>query len=162
MKNLPWASSTYERTIEAYQELLGDIIANRRKSIDLIAREQLIRGSLLKYDFTKRQLIILMFIMTFSFNLCKEWAFIPKLSDFEVAGISKFKIKNELIKMLNMRVIEWNQEENLFRITEPKYWDTSINVGYKDKRSRDLFLLNLEHAGMDISPIIQKIKKMDG
>lgn len=157
---MPWSKS-YERTIEAYRDLLGDIIPNRRKSIELIAREQLIRGSLLKYDFTKRQLTILMFLMTYSFNLCKEWAYIPMLKDFSVGGISFKKIRNELNQMIKMGVIEWNKEETLFRIREPQFWKCPINEGYDDNRSRQLFLLNLQHSGVDVTPITQKLKDMD-
>lgn len=157
---MPWSKSS-ERTVEAYKELLGDFIPSRRKSMDLIAREQLIRGNILKYDFTKRQMIILMFLMTYSFNLCKEWAYIPKLNFFEVAGISFKKIRGELNKLIRMNVIEENKEESTFRISEPKLWKCHSNEVFDENKSRDLFLINLQHAGVDITPIKQKLIKMD-
>lgn len=158
---MPWAKHTYERTVKVYKEVLKDILENHHHDIDMTAKELLIRAEILKHDFTKRQMIILMFIITFSFNYGKEWAYIPKLQDFEIAGISKRKIKNEIDKLLEMNVIEWNKEENLFRLQEPRFWDAPYNYGYNDDRSRELFLLNLQHAGFDVSPIIQRLKNME-
>jgi hypothetical protein len=100
--------------------------------------------------------------MTFSFNLSKEWAYIPKLKDFSVGGISFKKIRNELNQMIKMGVIEWNKEESLFRIQEPQFWNCSHNKEYDDDRSRELFLMNLQHGGVDVAPIIQKLREMDG
>lgn len=157
---MPWSKSS-ERNIEAYNEIIKELFTTRRKSLDLVAVEQLVRGNILKYNFTKRQMNILLFIVTFSFNLTKEWAYIPRLSDFEVAGISKFKIKDEINKMMDMNVIEWNQEENLFRVKEPRFWSVPLNMGYKDQRSRELFLLNLEHGGFDTKHVEKKFKEMD-
>jgi hypothetical protein len=99
--------------------------------------------------------------MTFSFNLSKDWAYIPKLKDFSVAGISFKKIRNELNQLLNMNVIEENKEENTYRIKEPQFWNCDVIANYDDERSRELFLLNLEHGGVDIVPIVQKLREMD-
>ena len=158
---MPWAKNTYQRTVTAYKDLLEDTIINHQKDIDLLVKELLIRGDILKHDFTKRQLIILSFILTFSYNYGKEWAYIPKLSDFSIAGISFKKIREELNKLLRMSVIEVNEKENLFRIQEPRFWSCPYNKEYDDNRSRELFLLNLEHAGIDVSPIIVKIREME-
>lgn len=157
---MPWAK-IYERNVEAYQTILEDLIPKRRKSMDLIVKEQLIRGNLLKHNFTKRQWIIIMFVLSFSFNHAKEWAYIPRLVDFEVAGISKFKIKAEIDKLLEMGILEWKQEEHLFRIQEPKFWRAPLNMGYKEQRGRELYMLNLRHAGIDTTDIEEKIKKME-
>ncbi|MEH7116128.1 replication protein [Neobacillus vireti] len=159
---MPWAKHTYSRTVEVYKEMLEDVLINHQKDIDLIVRELLIRGEILKHDFTKRQMTILMFIITFSFNYGKDYAYIPKVQDFEVAGISKKHIKGELDKLLGMRVISWKKEEGLFAINEPRFWENCpYNAGYNDARSQELFVLNLQHAGIDVVPIIQKLKQMD-
>lgn len=158
---MPWAKNTYERTIKVYINVLEDLIINHHRDIELTAKELLIRGEILKHDFTKRQMIIIMFIITFSYNYGKESAYIPKLQDFEVAGISKRKIKTEIEKLLEMNVITWNKEEKLFSIQEPKFWTAPYNYGYNDDRSRELFILNLEHAGFDTSLVIKKIKEME-
>jgi hypothetical protein len=163
MSRVPWAKNTYQRTIEVYKDVLGDVLINNQKDIDLIVKELLIRGEILKHDFTKRQMIILMFIITFSFNYGKDYAYIPKLQDFEVAGISKKHIKNELDKLIGMNIINRNKEEGLFSINEPRLWkNCPYNAGYNDARSQELFVLNLQHAGIDVVPIIRKLKQMDG
>jgi hypothetical protein len=69
---MPWAKLTYDRTVNVYKDLLEDTLINHQKDIDLIIKELLVRGEILKHDFTKRQLTILMFIITFSFNYGKE------------------------------------------------------------------------------------------
>lgn len=152
---------TYERTVKVYQEVLGDIFVNLETDSRLSTKKLLVRTELLKHNFTKRQMIIIMFIITFSFLYGKEWALIPKLQDFEIAGISKRKIKIELDKLIEMNVIKWNKEENLFKVEEPRFWNAPYNYGYNDDRSRELFLLNLEHAGIDITPVIAKLKTME-
>lgn len=158
---MPWAKNTYERTIKAYKEVLHDVLINHHQDIDLTAKELLLRGEILKHDFTKRQMVIIMFIMTFSYNYGKEIAYIPKLKDFAIAGISERKIKNEIDKLLEMNVIKWDKENGLFSFKEPRFWTAPNNVGYNDDRSRELFLLNLDHAGIDVSEIIQKLKEIE-
>jgi hypothetical protein len=61
-----------------------------------------------------------------------------------------------------MGVIEWNKDDSLYRIREPQFWQCPVNQGYDDTRSRELFLMNLQHSGVDVSPIIEKLKQMDG
>jgi hypothetical protein len=158
---LPWAKNTYERTVKVYKDFLYDVLINHHQDIEMTAKELLIRGEILKHDFTKRQMVIIMFIMTFSYNYGKETAYIPKLKDFAIAGISERKIKNEIDKLLKMNVIEWNKDECLFSFKEPRFWNAPYNVGYNDNRSQELFLMNLDHAGIDVSLIIEKLKKMN-
>jgi hypothetical protein len=159
---VPWAKQTYERTVKVYKDVLEDTLMNHQKDIDLLVKELLIRGEILKHDFTKRQLTILSFIITFSFNYGKEWAYIPKLSDFSVAGISIKHIRSELNKLIEMNIITENKEESLYSVNEPRYWrNAPYNYGYNDQRSQELFLLNLDHAGIDVSPIIQKLKNIE-
>lgn len=159
--NIPWAKHTYERTVGAYKDVLESTILDHQKDIDLVVKELLIRGDILKHDFTKRQLNIIMFIITFSFNYGKEYAYIPMLKDFSVAGISFKKIRHELDKLLLMNVIEVDDEWKTYRIKEPRFWNCPYNKSYDDNRSRELFMLNLEHAGIDVSPIIQKLREME-
>lgn len=159
---MPWAKFTYERTVEAYKDVLEETLLNHQKDIDLIVKELLFRAQVLKHDFTKRQLNILSMIVTFSYNYGKDYAFIPKLKDFSIAGISEKHIRNELDKLIGMNVISENKEENLYRIIEPRFWkEIPYNSGYNDDRSRELFLLNLEHAGIDVTPIVRKLKQME-
>lgn len=159
---MPWAKKTYELTTQIYKEFLPKMLERRNGDLDLVIKELLIRAEILKHDFTKRQLTILMFIITFSFNYGKPSAYVPKLSDFEIAGIHRSKIKKELTKLIDMNIIEWNQEDHEFSIIEARFWkDVPYNYDYNDDRSRQLFFLNLEHAGIDIQPILEKLKKME-
>jgi hypothetical protein len=154
---LPWRNLTYHDTLSVYSDLLND--AYGKREIGLIIKESVVRAEMFKYDFTKRQMIIIMFIITFSYNCWKDEAYIPKLKDFSIAGISPTKIKQELDRLVDMNVIEWNRKENTFRIKDTRLWDVPYNSGYNDNAAIDLYFKNLEHSGLDISKLIQKFKK---
>lgn len=157
---MPWRNLTYDETVRVYNELMSEVYGKKGKiNLELIIKELLIRAEMFKYDFTKRQMIIVMFIITFSFNIGKEVAYIPRLNDFYIAGISPTKIKQELIGLTKMNVIDWNQKENTFRIKDSREWLVPLNIGYNDPRAIDLYFKNLEHAGVDVVKLIEKLKK---
>lgn len=156
---MAWADLTYDQKIEIYKELFQEQIALPRTT-ELAIFEMMVRASILRHKFTKRQLVILEFIMTLSFEFQKRDALIPKLQDFELAGVSKKKITEELKKLLDMNVINWDKEMHLFSIVDPRGWDTPYNAGYNQDRARDLFYLNMVEAGIDIQPLLQKRKMM--
>lgn len=156
---MPWAHNTHERMMTIYAELLEKLHSGEHRTIDITIQELLIRAEILKRDFTKRQLKIVTFIFTFSYAYGKEWAVIPKMKDFELAGISKIIVRKEIDQLINMNIIEWNQNENLFRIKDPREWGAPYHSGYSDERSRELFYLNLKHADIDVESILNTIKK---
>jgi hypothetical protein len=161
---MPWAKMTHERIITVYKELFDKLILKER-DVDLAIKEVLIRTEILKRDFTKRQLSILSLIMTFSYFYGKEYAWIPKLKDFSLAGVSQTKIKDELTKLVGMNVITWHRgkDTNEYAINDPRYWTTPYQSGYDDLRSRELFFLNLKHAGIpfDVDALMKKVMADD-
>jgi hypothetical protein len=155
--NMPWKKIPQNRNMEVYKETLGELIKDS-KDIDTTIMGMLIRTELLKHDFTKRQINVISLIFTFSFAYGKESAYIPKLQDFGIAGVGFKKVREELDKLLKMNVITWNKEENLFSINNPLLWrNVPRNKAYDEDRLRQLFMLNLEHYGIDITPIVEKI-----
>jgi hypothetical protein len=157
---VPWRNLTYDETLKIYSELMSEVFGKSGKiDIDLIIKELIVRAEMFKYDFTKRQMTIIMFIITFSFNIGKEIAYIPRLNDFYIAGISPTKVKSELEKLVEMQVIHWDQKENTFHIKDTREWIVPLNVGYNDARAIDLYFKNLDHAGLDVSKLIEKLKK---
>jgi hypothetical protein len=156
---MPWAKMTHERMNSVYTKLLEDIHDGKHRTMDFTIKEMLVRAEFLKRDFTKRQLKILSMIFTLSFQYGKEWALIPKMKDFELAGISKIKIRSEIDQLLEMRVIEWNHDENTFSIKNPLEWTAPYHSGYNDERSRELFLLNLKHANINVEEILKSFEE---
>jgi hypothetical protein len=156
---MPWAKLSYERIQNVYPKLLDKLFAVRHDR-NLIAMEVLIRAEILKRDFTKRQLTILSFILTFSFQFGKASALVPKLKDFSIAGLSATKVKDELTKLIDMNVITWERgkDTNEFWINDPREWMVPYHSTYNDVRSRELFFLNLKHAGvnLDLDAIMAK------
>lgn len=147
---MPWAHNTYERIFTMYKPLLEEIQKGKYQDTDIIVRELLVRAEYIKRDFTKRQSKIISAIFTLSFSFGKEWALIPKMQDFELAGISKIKIRKEIDQLVDLGVIEWNQEEHLFKIKDPREWKAPYHSGYNDERSRELFALNLKHRNIEV------------
>jgi hypothetical protein len=157
---MPWAHFSHDRIIKYYTKLLEDISEKKYSDVDFIVNETLIRAEIIKRDFKKRQLNILSFIFIFSYGYGKEWALIPKMKDFELAGISKIIIRKELNQLLDMGVIEWKQDENLFRINDPRKWHgVPYHNGYNDDRARELFFMNLKHAGIEVNHILNSLKQ---
>jgi hypothetical protein len=156
---MPWAHLTFERMKSVYAELIQLIHDGKHTNIEISAMETLIRAEYAKRDFTKRQLKIIAMIFSLSYPFGKDWAVIPKMRDFELAGISKIKIRKELDQLIDMGVVEWKPEENLFKITDPRKWTgAEYHSGYNDDRSRELFMINLKHLDIDITPILEKSK----
>lgn len=157
---MPWSRLTYDETLRIYSELMSEVYGkNGKMDIDLIIKELVVRAEMFKYDFTKRQMTIIMFIITFSFNIGKEVAYIPKLNDFYIAGISPTKVKSELEKLVKMDVIHWDQKENTFQIKDTREWLVPLNIGYSDARAIELYFKNLDHVGVDVVKLIEKLKK---
>ena len=155
-----WREGTYRRTFDVYKELLKDTILSIDTNVDLKVKEYLVRSEIQKRDFTKRQLNILSLIVSFSFNYGKEAALL-QIADFSLTGISNKKIKNEIDQLIEMGVISWDVDFNEFCIKAPVHWkDIPYHNHYDDKRSQELFFLNLKHAGVDIKPILQKLKEL--
>lgn len=154
MLKIPWTlNDGYDQLDEKYKEEIKEIHERQyHLSMDMILGEVQVRIEFLRRNFTKRQMNILTFIYNYSFGFAKEWALIPKMRDFEICGISSIKIRKELEQLIEMNVIEWKQEENLFRIKSPREWiDAPYNSGFSFDRSLELRRINLSHAGININ-----------
>lgn len=154
---MSWAKQSYERVQTIYAKIYDAIAV--KTNAELKAREVLIRGEVLRRKFSKRQLTILTFINSFSYLYGKESAIIPKLKDFEIAGISATKVKDELTKLVEMGVITWarHKDTNEFSINDPRGWTLPYHSLYNDIRSRELIAINLKHAGVT-SEVLSKLK----
>lgn len=146
---MPWAKISSDE-IDFFMDVLRRIGAKKIKNPETTKRELLIRGEVLRRNFTKRQMNILSFILSFSLYLGKEKAIIPKMRDFEIAGIGKDKIRQELIQLVELKVLNWNQEEKSFAILDPWEWRVKYHAGYNHERGIELFLLNLNDAGIEL------------
>jgi hypothetical protein len=136
--------------VTTYIGIIEKVQTAKQSDPNLLKKEILIRAEILKRDFTKRQMNIIGAIFLFSYAYGKEWALIPKMKDFELAGISSIKIRSEIDQLVDMGVVKWNQEENLFRITNPSEWTTKYHSGYSEIRSKELIALNLQHFGFNL------------
>lgn len=147
---MPWVKYFRDRVMNLYPNALRKIGEHKFKNPDIPLKELMIRGEVLKRDFTKRQMNIISLIFSFSYYLGKERAVIPKMQDFELAGVSKVKIRNELLQLVEMDIIDWNEEDNTFAIKDIRGWKAKYHSGYNDERSTELFKLNLKDAGIII------------
>lgn len=94
-------------------------------------------------DFTKRQIKILGLIYLFSIHNKKLECYIPTLNSFEVSGVSRHKIKAELQKLVDLKVVEWNQETMIFKITtEVENWKVDFADHYSPGKIEQIIALN--------------------
>lgn len=146
---MTWERMKNDKLVTIYADLYEELFPSRMNK-ELAIKEVLVITEVLKRDFTKRQLCILGSIMTFSYFHGKESALIPRLSDFELAGISKTKINAELTRLVEMNVIKWvrGKDYNEFSFNDPNEWKSEYHKKYNRQRSTEIFFLNLKHAGL--------------
>lgn len=153
MPNSEEQEERYSRVLE----MLGEYFQDRDNEI--VAQELIVRSEFLKRDFTKRQLNILLLIHRFSLGFGKECAIIPQIQDFEICGVSKTKVRQELDKLLDLDVIEWNKDENLFKISKPSMWKADYHKSHVHTRFIELMTINALDADWSKS-IIDEIESM--
>lgn len=146
---------TYNRAMTAYQDIIDEVFENRDK--EFILEEVMMRAEILKRNFTKRQLIIIWTIKAFSYPYGKRKALLPKLKDFEVVGIQQSKIKEELVKLKEMSIIDYDESVGYYWLQDPRKWKAQYQKSYDNTRSIELFMLNISDAGIDIEKLLKKI-----
>ena len=86
---------------------------------------------LFMWQFTQRQYSIISLILSLSGE--KGYAVIPRLKDFQVCGVSKTKIKDELEALERDRVIDWDRLASRYRIRFDRWqeWKVGLVSGYR-------------------------------
>jgi phage replication O-like protein O len=98
----------------------------------------------MKRKFTDRQQKIIKLIIRCSYGCQKKEAIIPKLKDFELCGVQNTKIKDELLHLVECKVIFWNQHTNTFSINKNHdEWKKDLVRGWNTERFRELIRINL-------------------
>jgi hypothetical protein len=149
---MPYAKYFHKRLESFYSKVLPLIGRKKIEKPYLSNREMFIRMEVLRRDLTKRQMNIISMILSLSYYIGKEKALVPKMRDWEIAGISKIKARSELTQLVDLGVIEWDEEENSFALTDPRGWKVKYHSGYNDERATEIFLLNLKDTGISIEP----------
>lgn len=157
MLQVPWKKLSPERIFKFYKDGQKELLVKNNNDPNFAMKSLMFRSEILKHDFTKRQMSILFFIYTFSYAFLKEEANIPKLQDFSLVGIAPSKAKPELQKLEKMKVINWDREKNLFKLTDFREWDAPYVAAYNDARAKELYLLNLEDAGVDVKSMMDQL-----
>ena len=93
-------------------------------------------------DFTKRQLSILLFILRLSWGCGKKEAIIPLQNDFEIVGVGKGHIKNELDWLIEAKVIARNENRYSFN-KDYDQWRVSRAREYTRDKVTKMVTLNL-------------------
>jgi hypothetical protein len=147
---MPYAKYFYKRLENFYSKALPLIGKKKFENRHIPNQEMFIRMEIIRRDFTKRQMNIIGMILSLSYYIGKEKAIIPKMRDWEIAGISKIKARSELTQLVELDVIEWDEEENVFALKDPRLWKVKYHSGYNDERATEIFQLNLKDAGISI------------
>lgn len=94
-------------------------------------------------DFSKRQSNIMRFILFFSRQNNDGAAYIPEYRYFELCGVSRTKIKTELILLEEMNVIIWDRDKMLFQINyNSSFWKVKSNKFFDEDLYHELVELN--------------------
>jgi hypothetical protein len=142
-----YTEGSLKRTSSLYLGIIKELEKN--KSDEILVKEVLVLTEILKRDFSKRQLNILWMIFATSYYFGKNRAIIPNLSDFELCGVGKGKIREELDKLIEMNVIKVEKEFNYYTIKSPLNWTAPHHNTYNDERSKEIFFINLADTGVD-------------
>jgi hypothetical protein len=145
---VPWARTTYERITTKYNEAIKRIGKKKAEDLNIPKQEMLLRIEVLRRDFTKRQLKIISMLLTLSYYVGKKQAIVPKMQDWEIAGISKIKARTELMQLKEMNVINCDEEQNLFSLKDPREWKVKFHSGYNDERADEILVLNMKDSGV--------------
>ena len=104
----------------------------------------------IRRDFSKRQKDILFFIWRLSYGCRKKTAYIPKLVYFENCGVGKNHIKNELLFLVDARVLKWDQETKIFEFNKDyEQWSVPAVKGWKEYRFSEILALNLKESSQN-------------
>lgn len=94
-------------------------------------------------NFTKRQLKIIELIYILGMEKKSLECYIPTLSSFEILGVNRTKIRNELEKLEADKVIFWNRDKMTFRINpDTDQWKIPMNKNHTSDRIQRLIDLN--------------------
>ncbi|NGP58183.1 replication protein [Paenibacillus thiaminolyticus] len=98
----------------------------------------------IRRDFSKRQKDILFFIWRLSYGCQKRAAYIPQMKHFELCGVSRTKVKDELIYLEKCRVLIWDQVNKLFEINKDyENWYISLVKTWDEHEFEELISMNL-------------------
>jgi hypothetical protein len=147
---MPWLEGTKNRALSIIRKVY------KNRDIHEIADHLVVNSEIIKRDFSKRQQKIILFIKLLSFPYGKSCAIIPNMQDFELCGISKTVVREELTKLIELNVLSWDKTRNRFSIREPHNWLVPYHTGYNDVRAEQIFSLNLNDA---LNEIDRKNKK---
>jgi phage replication O-like protein O len=104
----------------------------------------------IRRDFSKRQKDIIDFIWRLSYGCQKKTAYIPKLVYFELCGIGRNHIKEELQYLESCRVIFWDREEKTFEVNKDhEQWQVSPVKGWKEFKFDELLHLNMQKSSQN-------------
>lgn len=93
--------------------------------------------------FTKRQYKILGIIHLFCMHNTQMECYIPHLSSFEVTGIARTKIHEEIEKLVEANVISWDSKRMIFRINNcTRLWKIPLSENYKQSKMQQIKDLN--------------------
>lgn len=100
---------------------------------------------ILKRDFTKRQLSIILFIIRFSYGCQRKQTLKLKFSDFQQCGIYSQNIKKELRNLKQNRIIFHDEETNIFSVNKNyEQWFMKYCPEYEEIKFNKIIKTQLE------------------
>jgi phage replication O-like protein O len=104
----------------------------------------------IRRDFTKRQKDIIFLVWRLSYGCQKRAAYIPKLVYFELAGIRRNHIKEELLNLEKWNVLKWDREAKMFEVNKDlDQWNVPQTGGWDEVKLNELIAINLHESSQN-------------
>ncbi|WP_163538186.1 replication protein [Gracilibacillus sp. YIM 98692] len=102
-------------------------------------------NEILRRNFSKRQLNIILFIWRLSYGTGQKDCVIPTLQTFELAGLHKQDARKELEFLTDCAVLDWDKESMVFSINKDYlHWQITPNTKWKSEPFDQLIYMNIK------------------
>ncbi|UOQ49633.1 replication protein [Gracilibacillus caseinilyticus] len=102
-------------------------------------------NEILRRNFSKRQLNLILFIWRLSYGTGQKDCVIPNFTHFEIAGMYKQDVKKELTFLVDCAVLDWEQETMVFSINKDyHHWQITPNKKWNNDLFTQLIHTNLQ------------------
>ncbi|MGJ9460315.1 replication protein [Oceanobacillus sp. CF4.6] len=119
-------------------------------------------NEILRRDFSKRQLNLILFIWRLSYGTGQKDCLIDKFNQFEIVGIYKNDIKKELVFLRECSVLNWDEKTMVFSINKNyQIWQITPSKNWDIEKFDSLIHLNLNRKKVSktLTPKKKKVSK---
>jgi hypothetical protein len=120
-----------------------------------------LQDEILRRNFSKRQQNIILFILRLSYGTGQKDCLISKYNRFEIAGIDKSDVKNELKYLRTCKVLNWDEDSMIFSVNKNyDVWQVNPNKKWDEDKFKELIHENLNRRKVGKTPTNEPIQEV--